>query len=156
MARPITAFLCAAVCSLALSGGAQIEPVGAAPASAVGQYSEGPVVEEDYIEVEYGHFDDYIGWLDSVWKPTMVALKNEGLIIDYHVFRATPKSPGQPNFILWIVFKDGQAALDKDAEIEAVTEKVICSSECQNKARAFRNQYRKRLGIEYIRELILK
>jgi hypothetical protein len=37
-----------------------------------------------------------------------------------------------------------------------VAKKVIGSTEVQNKARAFRNEYRKVLGTELIRELILK
>lgn len=86
----------------------------------------------------------------------MEAFKKDGLIIDYKVFQLTPKSPDQPNIILWITFKNGAAALDKSAEQEAVAEKVICNTECQNKARVVRNGYRKVLGTEYVRELILK
>ena len=51
---------------------------------------------------------------------------------------------------------DAAAALDKGVELEDVAKKVICSTECQNKARVARNEYRKVLGIEYVRELILK
>jgi hypothetical protein len=122
----------------------------------VRQYSEGPVTEVDYIQVEYGHFEEYIDWLNSTWKPTMEAMKKAGLIIDYKVVRATPKTPDQPNVFLMITFKDGAAALDKGVELEEVAKKVIGSTEVQNKARVGRNQYRKVLGIEYVRELILK
>ncbi len=45
---------------------------------------------------------------------------------------------------------------DKDTEFEDVTRKVICSTEFQNKIRVERNEYRKVLGIELIREIILK
>jgi hypothetical protein len=120
------------------------------------QYSDGPVTEVDYIHVEYGHFEEYIDWLNSTWKPTMEATKKSGLIIDYKVFSATPKSPDQPNIYLWITYKNAAAALDKGVELEAVSKKVICSTECQNKARVARSEYRKVLGSEYIRELILK
>ena len=156
MIKTITLFMCLAACLLLLNARAQDAHAQDAPAQDVRQFTDGPVVEEDYIEVEYGHFEEYIDWLNSTWKPTMEAFKKAGLIIDYKVFRATPKSPGQPNMILWIVFKNGQAALDKDAEIEDVAKKVIGSTEFQNKARVFRNQYRKVLGTELIRELILK
>jgi hypothetical protein len=122
----------------------------------VRQYSEGPVTEVDYIQVEYGHFEEYIDWLNSTWKPTMEAMKKAGLIIDYKVVRATPKTPDQPNVFLMITFKDAAAALDKGVELEEVAKKVIGSTEVQNKARVGRNQYRKVLGIEYVRELILK
>ena len=120
------------------------------------QYIEGPVTEVDEVHVEYGHFEEYIDWLNSTWKPIMEAMKKAGLIIDYKVFRLTPKSPDQPNIILWITFKNAAAALDKGAELEDVAKKVIGSTEVQNKARVSRNEYRKVLGTEYIRELILK
>ena len=126
-----------------------------AHAQDVRKYTEGAVTEEDLIEVQYAHFDEYIDWLNAKWKPTMEGLKRAGLIIDYKVFRLTPNSPGQPNFILWITFKDGAAALDHGADIEDVAKNVIGSTETQNKARAFRNEYRKVLGTELIRELVL-
>ena len=86
----------------------------------------------------------------------MEAMKKAGLIIDYKVVRATPKTPDQPNIILMITFKDGAAALDKSVALEEVAKKVIGSSAFQNKARVGRNQYRKVLGTEYGRELVLK
>ena len=119
-------------------------------------YSEGPVTLVTYIGIEYGHFEDYIDWLNSTWKPTMEATKKAGIIVDYKVFSATPKSPDQPNIYLWITFKNAAAALDKGVELEDVAKKVICSTECQNKARVARSEYRKVLGTEYIRELVLK
>ncbi len=127
-----------------------------APAQDERQYTEGPVTEVDYIHVEYGHFEEYIDWVNSTWKPTMEAMKKAGLVVDYKVFRLTPKSPDQPNIYLWITFKNGAAALDKGVELEEVAKKVICSTECQNKARVARSEYRKVLGTELIRELILK
>jgi hypothetical protein len=122
----------------------------------VRQYSEGPVTEVNYIQVQYGHFEEYIDWLNSTWRPTMEATKKAGLIIDYKVFQLTPKSPDQPNIILWITFKNGAAALDNSVELEDVAKKVIGSTDVQNKARVGRNEYRKVLGTEYIRELIVK
>jgi hypothetical protein len=144
--------MCLAASSLSFSARAQDVNAGTKDER---QYTDGPVTEVDYIGVEYGHFEEYIDWLNSTWKPTMEATKKAGLIIDYKVFSATPKSPDQPNIFLWITYKN-MAALDKGIELEAVAKKVIGSTEVQNKARVVRNEYRKVLGIEYIRELILK
>jgi hypothetical protein len=146
MIKAIILSTCLAVSSLSLTARAQD----------VRQYTDGPVTELDYIQVEYGHFEEYIDWLNSTWKPTMEAFKKAGLIIDYKAVRATPKTPDQPNIFLMITFKDGAAALDKGVELEEVAKKVIGSTEVQNKARVGRNQYRTVLGIEYVRELILK
>src|SRR6202167_1235594 len=146
MIKAIILSMCLAASSLSLNALAQDERA----------YTEGPVTEVDYIQVEYGKFETYIDWLNSTWKPTMEATKKAGLIIDYKVFRLTPKSPDQPNIILWITFKNAAAALDRGVELEAVAKKVIGSTGVQNKARVGRNEYRKVLGSELIRELILK
>ena len=146
MTKTIVLSMCLAASALSLHARAQDQR----------QYADGPVTEVDEIHVEYGHFEEYIDWLNSTWKPTMEAFKKAGLIIDYKVFSLTPKSPDQPNIYLWITFKNAAAALDKGVELEDVAKKVICSTECQNKARVARSEYRKFLGSEYIRELILK
>jgi hypothetical protein len=123
-------------------------------------YGDGPVTEVAYIRVEYGHFEEYVAWLNSTWKPVMEGLKKDGLIMDYKVCRASPKSPDQPNIFLMIAYKDmaafGGDIGDMAVRVDAVAEKVIGSIEVQNEARVFRNEYRKVLGTELIRELILK
>ena len=146
MIKTIILSMCLAASSLSLNARAQDERA----------YTDGPVTEVDYIQVEYGHFAEYIDWLNSTWKPTMEAMKKAGLIIDYKVLQATPKSPDQPNIYLWITFKNAAAALDKGVELEAVAKQVIGTTEVQNKARVHRNDYRKVMGGELFRELILK
>ena len=145
MIKTIILSMCLAASSLSLNARAQDERA----------YTEGAVTSVNYIRVEYGSFESYIDWLNSTWKPTMEATKKAGLIIDYKVFTATPKSPDQPNIILWITYKN-MAALDRGVEQEEVAKKVIGSTEVQNKARVARNEYRTLLGGELIRELILK
>ena len=123
-------------------------------------YTYGPVTQVNYIHVEYGHFDEYMAWVTSTWVPTMEAAKKAGLIIDYKVFRASPTSPDQPNVYLEITYKNMAAYAgdigDSADAFEAVTEKVICSSACQNEARVHRNEFRKVLGTEVTRELVFK
>jgi len=123
-------------------------------------YSYGPVTEVDYIHVEYGHFDEYMAWVTSTWRPTMEAAKKAGLIISYKVFQSQPKSPDEANVYLEITYKSMAAYAgdigDQADAFEAVTEKVICSSACQNQARVHRNEIRKVLGVEVTREIVFK
>jgi len=153
MTKTIILSVCLAASSLSLTARAEDERA----------YSEGPVTTVTYLQVEYGHFEEYVDWLNSTWKPTMEATKKAGLIIEYKVFMAgkfdplppIPRSPDGPNIILWITYKN-MGALDKSVELEAVAKKVIGSTEVQNKARVGRTEYRRPLGGELIRELILK
>ena len=145
MIKTITLSMCLAISALSLNARAQD----------VRQYTEGPVTLVQEMAIEYGHFEEYIDWLNSTWKPTMEATKKAGIIIDYKVFSATPQSPDHPSITLWITYKN-MAALDRGVEEEEIAKKVIGSTEVQNKARVGRNEYRKVLGTEYVRELILK
>jgi hypothetical protein len=123
-------------------------------------YSYGPVTLVNYIHVDYGHFDEYMAWVTSTWVPTMEAEKKAGLIIGYKVVQTEPKSPDQPNLYLQITFKNMAAYAgdigDQAAAFDAVTDKVICNTACQNQARVHRNEIRKVLGIEVSREIIFK
>jgi hypothetical protein len=154
--------ICLAACSLSLDAHAQDVNTLARDAVAQNdrQYTAGPVTEVNYIQVEYGHFPEYIDWLNSTWKPTMEALKKAGVIIDYKVFQASPKSPDQPNIFLMLTFKNMAAYAgdigDKGIELEYVARKVIGSTEYQNEKRVERTGYRNVLGSELIRELVLK
>ena len=123
-------------------------------------YSYGPVTLVQYIHVDYGHFDEYMAWVTSTWLPTMKAEKKAGVIIGYMVVQAEPKSPDQPNVYLEITYKNMAAYAgdigDQADAFEAVTEKVICDSACQNQARVHRNELRKVLGEEVTREIVFK
>ncbi len=100
--KTIILSMCLAASSLSLNARAQDTLTRDALAQNDRQYTDGPVTEVNYIQVEYGHFPEYIDWLNSTWKPTMEAMKKAGLIIDYKVFQANPKSPDQPNIFLYI------------------------------------------------------
>ena len=157
MIKTIILSMCLAASSLSLNARAQDIN---APAQGEHGYTYGPVTEVDYVDVEYGHFDEYMAWVTSTWKPTMEAAKKAGLIIGYKVFQASPKSPDQPNVYLEITYKNMAAYAgdigDQADAFEAVTEKVICDAACQNQARVHRNEIRKVLGTEVTREIIFK
>ena len=142
--------VCLAVSSLSLNARAQD----------VRHYTDGPVTEVDYVHVEYGHFEDYMAWVTSTWVRTMEAEKKAGVIIGYKVFQAEPKSPDQPNVYLEITFKNMAAYAgdigDQAAAFDAVTDKVICNTACQNQARVHRGEIRRLLGTEVTREIVFK
>ena len=118
-------------------------------------YNEGPVTAVTYLKIEYGHFDEYVEWLNSTWKPLNEAKKKKGLITDYKVFSARSKAPEEPNVIFMITYPN-MAALDRRAEEDAMAIEMIGSTKDQNAARVDRSAYRKNLGSELIREIILK
>jgi len=118
-------------------------------------YTDGPVTEVTYLKIEYGHFDEYVDWLNSTWKPLNEAKKKAGVIIDYRVYTASPRKPEEPNVIFMITYPN-MAAFDRKVEEDTFAVKMIGSAKEQDSARIARSAYRKRLGTELIREVILK
>jgi hypothetical protein len=150
MIKAPTFSMCLAISALSLNAHAQDQR----------RYSYGPVMQVNYIHVDYGHFDEYMAWVTSTWVPTMEAEKKAGLIIGYKVVQAEPKSPDEPNLHLEITYKNMAAYAgdigDQAAAFDAVTDKVICDTACQNQARVHRNEIRKLLGTEVFREIVFK
>lgn len=118
-------------------------------------YNEGPVTQVTYLKIEYGHFDEYVEWLNSTWKPLNEAKKKAGLIVDYRVYTASPRKPDEPNVIFMITYAN-MAAFDRRVEEDAMAEQMIGTAKEQDAARVVRTAYRTRLGTELIREVILK
>ena len=118
-------------------------------------YDQGRVTQVTYLKIEYGHFDEYVEWLNSTWKPLNEAKKKAGLIVDYRVYTASPRKPEEPNVIFMITYAN-MAALDRRAEEDAIAAEMIGTAKEQDAARIARSAYRKRLGTELIREVILK
>jgi len=118
-------------------------------------YNEGPVTQVTYLRIEYGHFDEYVDWLNSTWKPLNEAKKKAGVIVDYRVYTVSPRKPEEPNVVFMITYPN-MAAFDRRVEEDAFAVKMIGSAKEQDAARIARSAYRKRLGTELIREVILK
>ena len=118
-------------------------------------FTDGPVTEVSYVKTKPGKFLAYMQYLDTTYKQIMEANKKAGLITDYAVYAATPRTPQDPDVILTVVYAN-MAALDKSDEGDAVAEKIAGSMETQSKAAADRESLREVLGGELIRQMILK
>ena len=85
----------------------------------------------------------------------MEANKKAGLILDYNIYSATPRTPQDPDLLLTITYPN-MAALDRNEEAEALAEKTIGSMASQNQSAIDREAIREVLGSELVRKLILK
>lgn len=118
-------------------------------------FKDGPVIEVSYIRTKPGRFDDYMKFLSTTYKTLMEANKKAGLIVDYAIYSATPRSPQDPDLLLTITYAN-MAALDRTEEFEAQSVKTVGSMPAQNQAAMDRESLREVLGSELVRELILK
>ena len=118
-------------------------------------YQEGPVIEVSYIRTKPGKFDDYMKFLATTYRTLMEANKKAGLILDYNIYSATPRSPQDPDLLLTTTYPN-MAALDRSEEADALAVKTIGSMASQNQSAIDREALREVLGSELVRKLVLE
>jgi hypothetical protein len=118
-------------------------------------YKEGAVTDVASIRVKDGKFNDYINYLRGPYKAEMDAEKQAGIILDYRFYQVPPRSPHDANLILTVTYPNF-AALDRTAEIDAISVKVEGSLKASDQGVADRGSIREILGSELIQELTLK
>ncbi|MGA2341787.1 MAG: hypothetical protein ABSG29_01260, partial [Steroidobacteraceae bacterium] len=74
-------------------------------------YTDGPVKEVTAIRTKPGMFDTYLKWLDTTGKQLREEEKKAGLILDFEVYAAMPRSPHDPDLYMVVTYKN-MAALD--------------------------------------------
>lgn len=119
-------------------------------------FDNGPVWDFGQIKTIDGHFDDYMSWLSTSWKPQQEALKKAGLIIGYKVLLVSDPRHGEPDIILATQYAN-MAAFDRSTtEVYATAAKLFGPLPKANKEQADRAAIRTIMGDMLVREAILK
>ena len=119
-------------------------------------YTEGTVTSVSSVRTKPGMFDAYMKWLDTTYKQLMEEEKKAGIIVDYAVYGAVPRSPHDPDLYLTVTFKNLAALDGLDDRLEPIERKVWATRDAANKADADRESMREIIGSELIRHLNLK
>ncbi len=119
-------------------------------------FTEGPVVNVSRIRTEYGHFDDYMNYLDTTWKASQEAAKKAGYIVGYEVLTAEPRDPNDADIILVVTYKNWAALDGATAKGDAIAKAIEGSVAKSNQAAADRLKIRRVLGSSTMQVLNLK
>lgn len=119
-------------------------------------YKEGPVTVVSSIRTEPGMFDEYMRYLAGPYKQMMDEQKKAGIVLGYAIFETSPRGPNDPDVYLTVTYAN-MAALDGlDARTDPITDKLWGSMEKSNAAFIDRGKMRRSLGVEMMREVVLK
>jgi hypothetical protein len=119
-------------------------------------YNDGAVVSRTAIRTVDGHFDDYMHWLDTVWKKQEEASKQAGILTDYKVLVAQPRSPQDPDIYL-VEFYPNWATFDGiGTKMDAISQQLAGSLKEAATQEADRAKIRTILGTEVMQEAALK
>jgi hypothetical protein len=119
-------------------------------------FTEGTVSQVSSIRTIEGHFDDYMAWIDTVWKKEQEAAKKAGYIVGYEVFQAQPRTENDADIYLMITYKNFAALDDWIVKGDTVSKQIEGSVTAANKSDADRGKIRRVLGSETIQTLKLK
>jgi hypothetical protein len=119
-------------------------------------YTEGTVSQVSAIRTVDGHFDEYMAWIDTVWKKEQEAAKKAGYIVGYEVFAAQPRSENDADLYLMITYKNFAALDDWIVKGDTIAKQVEGSVAASNQSEAERSKIRRVLGSETIQTLNLK
>jgi hypothetical protein len=119
-------------------------------------YTEGPVVNVARIRTVDGKFDEYMKWVDTVWKQEQELGKKAGDVLSYEVLSVQPRSPEDADLLLVVRYKNW-AALDGGlAKADAIAKQIEGSVTAANQAQADRAKIRTVLGSSTMQQLVLK
>jgi hypothetical protein len=119
-------------------------------------FTEGPVLQVSSIRTVEGHFDDYMAWIDTVWKKEQEAAKKAGYIVSYEVYSATPRGENDADIYLVITYRNFAALDDWIIKGDTIAKQIEGSVGASNQADADRGRIRRVLGSEVIQALNLK
>jgi len=135
---------------------------GVATVDAQEHWTEGPVWECDAYRTLPGKFNDYMEYLRTNLASMYEEAEATGLVLDQRLFVQKPASPEDWDVMFCTAYKDGAAALDYDAELEAKWQALAAkhtgtADDEQREAMAMpRLEMRKFLGSNMMREVTLK
>ena len=143
------------IMKMLLVGLAMFGMVASAAAQEAKSYKEGAVTQLSYIRVKPGQFNAYMKFLSGDYKKLMDAYVKAGLVVRYGVYTVRPRNANDANLILTVT-SPNYAALDKVDERDAISAKLMGSSDAQTKAAVEREAMRQQIGSELIQEIVLK
>ncbi len=148
MTRTLRVAACAALLSLSM-GSAAVHAEDHA-------YTEGPIVNVGWVRTADGKFDEYVKWLDAVWKPMQEAAIKNGDVLSYRVLTVETRTPDEPDIYLEVTYKNW-AALDNGlAKADALAKQFEGSVEAANRNFADRERMRRSIGSQTMQEIKLK
>jgi len=117
-------------------------------------YTLGTVWDVSYIRVNDGKLDDYIKNLNAGYYPINEEFKKNGWVVSYKAISFSRNNPEDWNLMLLTEFPNWATFDRKEAEWDAVVDKVFKSKKNQKKSTKDRENIRTTWGSRVGRELI--
>lgn len=117
-------------------------------------YKDGAVVLVTSVRTQPGKFNEYFRYLSGPYSQIMDQAKKQGLLTSYSFYGAQPQSPDAPDLYIVETYPN-MAVFDTMTEkMTAISSQVFGSIKQSDAADANREEIRKILGTQMIRQLM--
>ena len=119
-------------------------------------YTEGTVSVVSSIRTEPGQGENYMKYLATTYKQLMDEQMKAGLIVNWSVFTARPRTANDPNIYLVTTYRNLAAMDSLQDKTDAIQERLIGNQEARDAAMVARGKMRTMIGSEVIRKVEFK
>ena len=117
-------------------------------------YKDGVVVIVTSVRTQPGKFNDYYRYLSGPYSQMMDQAKKQGILTSYSFYSAQPRTPDAPDLYIVETYPN-MAVFDTITDkMTAISNKVFGSLKQADAADANREEIRKIIGSQMIRELV--
>lgn len=117
-------------------------------------YKDGAVVIVTSVRTQPGKFNEYYRYLSGPYSRIMDQAKKDGIVSSYAFYGAQPRSPDTPDLYIVESYPNMAVFDTMTDKMTAISSKVFGSLKQADEADANREEIRKILGTELIRELV--
>lgn len=117
-------------------------------------YKDGPVIIVTSVRTQPGKFNEYFRYLSGPYSQIMERAKKQGILNDYRFYGAQPKSPDDPDLYIVETYPNMAVFDGLSDKMTVISNQVFGSLKEADQADANREEIRKILGNEMIRELV--
>lgn len=117
-------------------------------------YKEGAVVIVTSVRTQPGKFNEYLRFLAGPYSRIMDQAKQDGILTDYSFYSTQPRSPEDPDVYIVETYPNMAVFDTLKEKLGAISNKVFGSMKQADEAGANREEVRKILGTEMLRQLV--
>ena len=118
-------------------------------------YTDGPVTVVTSVKIVDGQYENYMKYLAGNWRRAMEASKEAGILMDYHVFNASPRRADDADVYLVETYPNMATFDGLTQRMDPIMAKVMKMNLAQREeASGKRTVMRTILGSEMLREVV--
>lgn len=106
------------------------------------------------IDVEDGHSEEYLAWLNGAWRSNQEYARQQGWIFNFHILANFDNRNGEPDLYLITTYNDEPSAAESERRDAMMLRRMQTNAVGADQQSASRGTMRRQMGSMTLRELL--